>query len=109
VLQLTASLQRWVVFRGPRTADDTSVEDHRFDYSFPWHPWEPTGTAAQLFGAGTVLLALGVLVMPLGVSTMWRAAAGRGLSAVIIVVEIVLAMLVAGWSASTALTRSSRG
>lgn len=94
VLQLMASLQRWVVFRGSRTGDEISAEDHLFDYSFPFAPWEPIGTAAELFGVGTLLLALGVLVMPLGVGTLARVAPYR--RAVAIVIQIVLAVLVAG-------------
>ncbi|MBB5640633.1 hypothetical protein [Cryobacterium roopkundense] len=63
VLQLLASLQRWVGLSGSGTLSDVSIEDHRFDYFYPADPWENVGTAAQLFGAGLLLLALGILVM----------------------------------------------
>jgi len=62
-LQLVASLQRWVGFRDSRAPDDISAEDHLYDYSYPSDPWVPIGTAAQLFGLGCLLLAVGVLVM----------------------------------------------
>ncbi|GAA1523902.1 hypothetical protein BJ978_000435 [Agromyces terreus] len=62
-LQLAASLERWVVARDAWTRTDLWVEDHRFDYSFPADPWENLGAAAEMFGAGTVLLALGIMAM----------------------------------------------
>ncbi|WP_166872734.1 hypothetical protein [Salinibacterium sp. ZJ450] len=93
VLQLVASLQRW---GGSWMRDGLSIEDHLFDYSFPSAPWEPIGTAAELFGVGTLLLAFGVLVMPLGVLAETRADSRRGLAGFVVVVEVVLAFLVAG-------------
>ena len=63
LLQLVASLERWVVLRDSATSADTSIEDHRFDYSYPTEPWENLGTTAQLFGVGLLLVALGILAM----------------------------------------------
>jgi hypothetical protein len=69
-LQLVASLQRWVTFRDSWTRDDHLVEDHLFDYSYPTDPWEPLGSTAQFFGAGSLLLALSLVAilraMPVG-------------------------------------------
>ena len=100
LLQLVASLQRWVVFSGSRTLDEISAENHLFDYSFPLDPWENIGTAAQYFGASTLILALGVLTMALGVVTtppdvvtMPTVAARHRIGAP---AEIGLAILVAG-------------
>jgi hypothetical protein len=59
-LQIQASLQRWVVARAGRPAGDVSIEDHRYDYGMPSGSWEPIGTAAQVHGAGLILLAAGV-------------------------------------------------
>ena len=59
-LQLVASLERWVVLSASWTRTDTSIEDHRFDYSYPADPWENLGTTAQFFGLGLLLLALGI-------------------------------------------------
>lgn len=64
--QLLASLQRWVDARGSWSRSDRTVEDHLFDYSYPADPWENLGDAAQIFGVGYLMLALGVLVMGLG-------------------------------------------
>ncbi|MWV48262.1 hypothetical protein GRS96_03100 [Rathayibacter sp. VKM Ac-2803] len=61
VLQLLASIERWVVAADGSAREDSTIEDHRFDYSFPADPWENVGSAAQLHGIGTILLALGVL------------------------------------------------
>ncbi|GAA1877718.1 hypothetical protein GCM10009715_25550 [Paeniglutamicibacter psychrophenolicus] len=91
VLQHLGSIQRWVVLRGQRPGNELSVEDHLLDYSFPADPWEPIGTAAQLFGAGTLLQALGVLAMAVGVLAVPRVAPNR----IGIVTEPVLALLVA--------------
>ena len=63
MLQLVASLERWVVLSNSATRTDPSIEDHRFDYSYPADPWENLGTTAQLFGVGLLLLALGILAM----------------------------------------------
>ena len=59
-LQLVASLERWVVLSASRTRTDISIEDHRFDYSYPADPWQDLGTTAQFFGVGLLLLALGI-------------------------------------------------
>ena len=93
-LQLSASFQRWVVFRGSRTGDDRSAEDHLYDYSYPYDPWEPIGTAAQVYGVGLLLTAVGVLILPLGVAAMRQPRTRFGV--VLAIVEIVLAVLVAG-------------
>jgi hypothetical protein len=94
-LQLAASLQRWVVFRYSR--GEFELEDHLFDYSVPWDPWENIGTAAQFFGAGTLLLAPGVLALALGVLTMRRTPVPHGVLAIAVgAVGIVVAILVAG-------------
>ncbi len=66
-LQCAASLQRWVIFSGSLGSDDLSVEDHVYDYYFPWYDWVAIGTAAQLLGVGLLIQAVGILVMTLGV------------------------------------------
>lgn len=63
VLQLVASLQRWVFARDAWQRADVLIEDHRFDYSYPADPWEHLGVMAQLHGLGYLLLAAGVLTM----------------------------------------------
>ncbi|MBF4574303.1 hypothetical protein ITJ64_17465 [Herbiconiux sp. VKM Ac-1786] len=85
-LQVAASLERWVVAAGSWTRDQVSIKDHRFDYSWPADPWENVGAAAQLHGAGLLLLAIGLLLLP-------RAAAGRnpGLDGVAVIVIAALA------------------
>ncbi|GAA5229017.1 hypothetical protein GCM10025778_35560 [Paeniglutamicibacter antarcticus] len=93
VLQFLASLQRWVVFRGSFGPEDVSAEDHRFDYDFPSEPWESIGTAAQFFGVGTFLQALGVLAIAFGVLLLSGEAGPR--SDLISVVEMLLAAIVA--------------
>lgn len=67
VLQLMASLQRWVVFRSSLTPEDRSAEDHLYDYTWPSAPWTPIGTAAELFGVGTLILAPGVVATAVGI------------------------------------------
>lgn len=98
-LQVVASLQRWVMFRGSRGSGELSVEDHLFDYAFPTGTWENIGTTAQLFGAGTLMQALGILAMVFGVLALPRAAGRR--SVVAVVAKIVLAVLVAAWCGLT--------
>jgi hypothetical protein len=93
-LQLVASLQRWVVFRGS-LSEPLKAEDHLYDYSYPWVPWEPIGTAAEFFGVGMLLLALGGLIMPAGMLAR-PASARRGIAVLTVVLEFVLAILVAG-------------
>jgi hypothetical protein len=68
-LQGMASFERWVPARNGWDRADISIEDHRLDYAFPADPWENVGTAAQLFGLGSILLALGVLAMAKTVSS----------------------------------------
>lgn len=65
VLQVVASLERWVVARGGDESTDMSIEDHRFDYIVPAEPWENVGAAAQWFGAGSLALAAGVVLLGL--------------------------------------------
>jgi hypothetical protein len=62
-LQLIASLQRWVTFGAAWTPGEPLVEDNLFDYSYPADPWVNVGTAAQCFGAGYLLLSLGVYAL----------------------------------------------
>jgi hypothetical protein len=93
-LQLVASLQRWVAFRAS-LEEPISAEDHLYDYSFAWDPWVPVGTAAELLGIGVLLMAIGVLAMPLGVLTWARAIAGRRVAVVVVIVEFMIAILVA--------------
>lgn len=81
-LQLAASLQRWVVLRDSWSRDDYTIEDHRFDYTYPADPWEPLGTAAQVAGAGYVLLAAGVVAMARG-ATLRPGRSERALVAVV--------------------------
>jgi hypothetical protein len=94
VLQVVASLERWVVFRNSLRPGDVSAEDHLYDYNFPYDPWEPIGTAAQVFGVGVLVLALGILLMPLALST--RLPTRRPWFWVLVVIECVLALAVAG-------------
>jgi hypothetical protein len=96
VLQVVASLQRWVGFRSS-LSEPLSAEDHLYDYYWPYAPWEPIGTAAEFFGLGTLVLAVGILVMTIGVVAIPRTAGSRGvIVALLAIVEIVLASLVAG-------------
>jgi hypothetical protein len=92
VLQLHASLQRWVAFRGSLADGDVSAEDHLYDYTFALDPWVHIGTTAQLFGAGTLILAVGVVVMALGIVTLPHAAVHPGIA----VIEVTIAVMVAG-------------
>ncbi|WP_156241194.1 hypothetical protein [Microbacterium oryzae] len=84
-LQLMASSRRWT--QCPRFVgdeNDTSMcgllEDHLFDYQNPSAPWTVIDGAAQLFGAGLMLVAVAVLVATLGVARprgplLWASAA----------------------------------
>lgn len=94
-LQLVASLQRWVVFRYSR--GEFWAEDHLVDYYFPMEPWENIGTAAQFFGAGTLILALGIPAMAFGALAMPRRIThDRAVAIILNVADIVIALLVAG-------------
>lgn len=64
VLQLVASLERWVTFAGAST--DGSIEDHLFDYYYPADPWENLGITAQVYGVGLLLFALGIVALARG-------------------------------------------
>ncbi|MBP2413429.1 hypothetical protein JOF48_002228 [Arthrobacter stackebrandtii] len=89
-LQLAASLQRWVVFRGAGPHEEFRGEDHLYDYFFPLDPWQNVGWAAQAFGAGTLAQALGVALMAAAMLLMPAApSGGRALG-----VEIAAAALV---------------
>ncbi|MCM6763538.1 hypothetical protein NB037_14030 [Rathayibacter sp. ZW T2_19] len=81
-LQLQAATQRWVTASGSRAPADRSIEDHLFDYSVPAEPWEAVGTAAQVFGVGTLLLAAGVLAMMRALSPRVLAPASIAVAAV---------------------------
>jgi hypothetical protein len=71
-------------------------EDHLYDYSFPGEPWENVGNSAQLYGAGTLLLALGILARALGVISLPRSDGRRGVAAIVRIIEILIAILIAG-------------
>jgi hypothetical protein len=72
VLQLLASLERWVTITESWTRTDHLVEDHRFDYLYPSDPWEVLGSTALLAGAGFLLMALAVVAMSRGASRFDR-------------------------------------
>lgn len=94
-LQLIASLQRWVVFRAANL--EFVAENHLYDYSFPYAPWENAGTSAQLFGTATLLLALGVLATAFSVAAIPRTPRRRIAAAI----DAALGILVAGSFAIT--------
>ena len=104
-LQLAASLQRWVVFRASLAPVEVSAEDHLYDYFFPADPWESIETAAQLFGWGTLVQALGVAAMATGVVLLPRRAPGKRSAspnkaksaALARVGELLLAVVLAAW------------
>ncbi len=104
-LQLAASLQRWVVFRASLSPVEVSAEDHLYDYFFPADPWEGIGTAAQLFGWGTLIQALGVAAMAAGVVLLPRRASAQGsagphrgmIAAFALAGELLLAAFLAAW------------
>ena len=104
-LQLAASLQRWVVFRASLAPVEVSAEDHLYDYFFPADPWESIETAAQLFGWGTLVQALGVAAMATGVVLLPRRASGLGsggpnhakAATLALVGELLPAVLIAAW------------
>jgi hypothetical protein len=79
LLQLVASLERWVTLVAGWTRTDFSIEDHRFDYSYPAQPWENLGSTAQFFGAGMILLVLGVIAVARATAqgAVTQGAAGR--------------------------------
>ncbi|WP_154605950.1 hypothetical protein [Arthrobacter sp. AQ5-05] len=99
VLAFIAAFQRWFVFSGSQSPGDLSVEDHLFDYSFPYGEWQNVETAAQLFGAGTLVQALGVLTMAVGVLTVPGTATGRNVigAAALATAEGLLAIAVAAF------------
>lgn len=63
ILQLNASIQRWVTFTNSQAPTSLSVEDNLYDYFVPSDPWVPIGTAAELLGIGLLLIALGFALM----------------------------------------------
>lgn len=114
ILAFIAAFQRWVVFSGSRTPADLSVEDNLFDYSFPYGEWQNVETAAQLFGAGTLIQSLGVLTMAVGVLAAPGATGARtGIAAITLAVtEGVLAVVVAaffGFNGAHALISGATG
>ena len=63
VLQLNASMQRWIAFGNSADAAELSVEDHVYDYYLPTEEWVPIGSAAELLGIGLLLVAVGFVVL----------------------------------------------
>jgi hypothetical protein len=63
LLQLDASLQRWVTAAASWDDPEAGVQDGRFDHSFPSSEWVPLGDAALTHGLGVLLLALAVLAL----------------------------------------------
>ncbi|WP_043670919.1 hypothetical protein [Clavibacter michiganensis] len=61
LLQLDASLQRWVTAAASWDDPEAGVQDSRFDHSFPSTEWVQLGDAAGTHGLGLLLLALAVL------------------------------------------------
>lgn len=76
-LQGAASLQRWATFRDAHPENEILAEDHVFDYCFPDDAWERIGTAAQLHGAGVLVLVLGLTALAFGVWALPGAPARR--------------------------------
>ncbi|WP_243057835.1 hypothetical protein [Nocardioides sp. SR21] len=66
-LLYAAAWERW--WPGCRRGgfDDASclpLQDHSYDYLVPGDPWTPVGQAAQLAGAGLLLLACAAMLLP---------------------------------------------
>lgn len=76
-LQCAASLQLRAVFRDPHSPEALWGEDHVYEYFFPVQPWQNVGSAAQFFGAGSLLRALGIAAMKAGALIMPAAATRR--------------------------------
>ena len=74
LLQVVASLERWVTYAGARP--DGSIENHLFDYYYPADPWANIGTTAQVYGVGLLLFAFGILALARGVGPIGRRATG---------------------------------
>lgn len=92
-VQHQASLHRWAVFAASRPASESFGEDHLYDYYFPLDPWEQIASTAQLFGAGILVQAVGVLAMASGVLLVPNVAKGR--HAMVAVGEFALVLLIA--------------
>lgn len=90
VLQLAASLQRWVVARAALPASDVTYEDHLYDYFWPADPWVPIGGAAELLGAGLLVLAAGIACLA------WAATRSGTLWVKIAVIAVVVPTAVMG-------------
>lgn len=102
VLQLIASFERWITFSNSLGPDALSVEGHEFDYFFPWEPWQPIGTAAELLGVALLIQAGGALLMTVGVLALppqgaHRRAGARTSAVLRAVAEIALAGIAAAW------------
>lgn len=71
VPQVVASIQRWRLHGTVMGASYPFVEDHNYDYNSPSDPWTNTGASAQYHGVGIVMVAAGLLVLVLAVTTVW--------------------------------------
>jgi hypothetical protein len=83
VLQIVASVERWVVARADLPAGDVTFEDHLYDYFWPADPWVPIGTAAQVVGLALLLVAAAVGVLALSLrrtGTAWALIAVGGVA-----------------------------
>lgn len=90
VLQVVASLQRWVIARADAPPGDVTYEDHLYDYFWPADPWGEVGTAAELLGAGLLLLAAGVVALA------WAIRRDDAVWAVVAVVAVAVPTAITG-------------
>jgi hypothetical protein len=100
VLTVTASAQRWWPACRIGAFDSggcPELQDHAYDYIAPWDPWVPIGNAAEVHGAGMLLLAAAVLLLP-------RVLAGHRPGRMLTLAAIVVAAGVAVMGLSTLLS-----